>query len=191
MPKKSKIYTRTGDRGDTGLFGGGRVPKSDPRVEAYGRVDEVNALLGMVVAALDGDTQLAARLRRVQNDLFDLGADLATPEGSAYRDRLPQLVEEADWRRLEGWLDEYDAECPPLTSFVLPGGSEAAARAHYARTVCRTAERALVALSHAEHVRPDNLIYLNRLSDLLFVVARRINARAGVAETPWTKREAP
>lgn len=187
MTRKIRIYTRTGDKGDTGLFGGGRVPKDDPRVEAYGRVDELNACLGMLVAAVD-EAGLRERLMEIQNDLFDLGADLATPEDSEFRGRLPQLIEEPDWRKLEGWMDEYDAHCPPLRAFVLPGGSEAAARAHYARTVCRTAERALVSLAHDEEVRSDNLVYLNRLSDFLFILGRYLNVRAGVAETEWKQR---
>lgn len=187
MPKKSKLYTRLGDRGETSLFGGERVPKDHLRVEAYGRLDELSAAIGFLVAALSAD-ELREALQQVQNDLFDLGAELATPPDSRMRDRLPRLMDESDWRRLERLLDRYDAKVPPLRSFVLPGGDESAARAHLARTVCRAAERAVVRLAHGEEVRADVLIYLNRLSDFLFVCARFLNHRAGVEEVSWRQR---
>ena len=187
MPKKSKLYTRQGDRGETSLFGGERVPKDSLRVEAYGQLDHLSATIGLLVVSLAGD-EVAAELRQVQNDLFDLGAELATPPDSRLQYKLPQPIGEADWRRLERLLDAYDAQVPPLRTFILPGGHEAAARAHLARTTCRTAERAVVRLAHEEEVRADVLTYLNRLSDFLFVCARLLNHRAGVEEVTWHPR---
>lgn len=187
MPKKSKLYTRHGDRGETSLFGGERVPKDSLRVEAYGQLDHLSATIGLLVVSLSDD-EVAGELRQVQNDLFDLGAELATPPDSRLQYKLPQLIGEPDWRRLEGLLDAYDAQVPPLRTFVLPGGHETAARAHLARTTCRTAERAVVRLAHEEEVRADVLTYLNRLSDFLFVCARLLNHRAGVDEVTWHPR---
>jgi cob(I)alamin adenosyltransferase len=188
MVKKSKLYTRGGDRGETSLFGGERVPKDHLRVDAYGQLDELSAALGLLIVALPAD-ELRDQLQQVQNELFDLGAELATPPESRLEYKLPPGVEEADWRRLERLLDAYDAQVPPLRTFVLPGGHETAARAHLARTVCRRAERAVVHLAHEEEVRADVITYLNRLSDFLFVVARLLNVRAGVPEVEWQKRE--
>ncbi len=181
-----KIYTRTGDEGMTGLFGGQRVSKDSPRVEAYGAVDEANALLGVVRALLAADDPLQERLTQVQGDLFVVGADLATPdiEGKRASSYVPR-VSEADGTRLEGWIDEAEAELEPMRTFILPGGTLAAAQLHFARTVCRRAERRTVGLAHTEPISPHIRTYLNRLSDLLFVWARLVNARAGVAETPW------
>jgi cob(I)alamin adenosyltransferase len=188
MPKKSKLYTRGGDRGETSLFGGQRVPKDHLRVEAYGQLDHLSATLGLLVVSLPADDEIAAELRQAQNDLFDLGAELATPPDSRLQYKLPQGIGEADWRRLERLLDAYDAQVPPLRTFILPGGHEAAAHAHLARTTCRTAERAIVRLAHDEEVRADVLTYLNRLSDFLFVCARLLNHRAGVDEVTWHPR---
>ncbi|HEX6368117.1 MAG TPA: cob(I)yrinic acid a,c-diamide adenosyltransferase [Longimicrobium sp.] len=187
MPKKSKLYTRGGDRGETSLFGGERVPKDHLRVEAYGQLDHLSATIGLLVVSLSDD-EIAGELRQAQNDLFDLGAELATPPDSRLQYKLPQLIGEQDWRRLERLLDEYDAQVPPLRTFVLPGGHETAARAHLARTTCRTAERTVVRLAHHEEVRADVLTYLNRLSDFLFVCARLLNHRAGVDEVSWQPR---
>lgn len=187
MPKKSKLYTRQGDTGETSLFGGERVPKDSLRVEAYGQLDHLSATIGLLVVSLSDD-EIAGELRQVQNDLFDLGAELATPPDSRLQYKLPQLIGEPDWRRLEGLLDAYDAQVPPLRTFVLPGGHETAARAHLARTTCRTAERAVVRLAHEEEVRADVLTYLNRLSDFLFICARLLNHRAGVDEVTWQPR---
>lgn len=187
MPKKSKLYTRHGDRGETSLFGGERVPKDHLRVEAYGQLDHLSATIGLLVVSLSDD-EIAGELRQVQNDLFDLGAELATPPGSRLEYKLPRSIEEEDWRRLERLLDAYDAQVPPLRTFILPGGHETAARAHLARTTCRTAERAVVRLAHGEEVRADVLTYLNRLSDFLFVCARLLNHRAGVDEVTWQPR---
>lgn len=184
-----KIYTRTGDRGDTGLFGGGRVPKDDARVEAYGAVDELNAVLGLAIARLreDDEQQIAARLETVQADLFSLGAHLATPSaehGGRATAHLPDLPDRRV-AEMEGWIDEAEAELEPLKVFILPGGGESAARLHHARTVCRRAERRVITL--ARDVRLDDLVivYLNRLSDLLFTLARLANRRAGTDDVPW------
>lgn len=179
----SRIYTRTGDDGETGLFGGGRVRKSHRRVTAYGTVDELNAAVGAAVAKLDGGS-VADRLTLIQGDLFNLGAHLATPADARSRNHLPQLPEDRV-AELEAWIDEADAGLEPLKSFILPGGSEAGAALHLARTVCRRAERAVVALAGEEVTDPFITVYLNRLSDLLFVWARLVNHRAGVPETPW------
>ena len=178
-----KIYTRTGDAGDTALFDGTRVLKSDRRVGAYGEVDELNAWLGLVRAAgLDAD--IAAMLERIQRDLFALGARLADP---AHRiaDRVTKAaVSPDDVQRLEGWIDTLEAELPPLRRFIVAGGAPAGASLHVARTVCRRAERAIVALGQ-EAFEHQILTYVNRLSDLLFVMARAVNHRAGAAEQEW------
>jgi cob(I)alamin adenosyltransferase len=184
-----KIYTRTGDRGETGLFGGGRVPKDHLRVEAYGAVDELNACLGMAIVQLraEGDAELAERLLGVQRDLFAIGANLATPapaDGGRHNPHVPRL-DAGRVGEMEGWMDEADAELPPLRVFVLPGGTEAAARLHVARTVCRRAERRVVALAREAQITEDVVVYMNRLSDLLFTLARLANARRGVEDVPW------
>ncbi|HYN87050.1 MAG TPA: cob(I)yrinic acid a,c-diamide adenosyltransferase [Ardenticatenaceae bacterium] len=181
-----KIYTRTGDEGNTGLFGGQRVSKDSPRVEAYGSVDECNALLGVVRVLLD-DVELDERLAQIQSDLLVVGADLATPrvEGKAASSYVPRVRPE-DVARLEDWIDAAEAQLEPMRTFILPGGSKAAAYLHLARTVCRRAERRVVGLEHLEEITPAVRIYLNRLSDLLFVWARLANQRAGVSDIPWT-----
>ena len=172
----SKIYTRTGDDGTTGLGDGTRVPKDSFRVEAYGTVDELNSALGIVLTA---DLPAAVRdaLATIQHELFDIGGELCIPGRRAIREA--QIV------RLEQTLDYFNANLPPLKDFILPGGSEASARLHFARTVCRRAERAAVRLSREESVNPLTLKYLNRLSDLLFVAARYVNTTAGVPEVLW------
>ena len=174
MVKLNKIYTRTGDKGTAGLVDGSRVSKASDRMDAIGEVDEANAALGLAIAAL-GEDQLAGQLRLIQNELFDLGADIATPgdvEGALRI--IPQQVE-----RLEHEIDAMNAELEPLQSFILPGGSAEVAALHLARTVVRRAERAAVALAESEPVNPHALAYLNRLSDHLFVAARSIAARQG------------
>lgn len=181
----SRIYTKTGDRGETGLFGGGRVPKSHDRVAAYGEIDELNAVLGWAVALL-GDRELGGRLNDVQRDLFAIGAHLATPPGARTREHLPDLPR-ARAAEFEGWIDAAEAELDALTHFILPGGSPAGAALHLARTVCRRAERAVVRLAGQEEVDADILVYLNRLSDLLFELARLVNRRAGAPEHPWKR----
>lgn len=185
MVKLNKIYTKTGDDGSTGLATGERRAKSDLRVEAYGTVDETNATVGLVRLHTDGD--LDAILARVQNDLFDLGADLSTP---APADGTPLPFEalritEAQVTRLEAEIDQLNADLKPLDSFILPGGSPAAAHLHLARTVCRRAERLIVALTATgEKVSPPAVKYLNRLSDLFFVAARFAND-GGKADVLW------
>lgn len=179
----SRIYTRTGDRGETGLFGGGRVPKSHPRVAAYGTVDELNATLGWVATLVD-DPAITTRLEAIQGDLFTLGARLATPAGAASESHLPELPTGRP-TELERWIDAAEEDLQPLTSFIVPGGSPAGASLHLARTVCRRAERAVVALAEEVEVQPLVTVYLNRLSDLLFVWARWVNQQAGQEETPW------
>lgn len=178
-----KIYTKTGDRGETGLYGGMRVSKDDARVAAYGTVDEANAALGMA-RAYYADKAVNDDLETIQNALFDVGADLATPQDSKQRSKLTP-IDEADVARLERLIDRYDGELEDLKSFILPGGHEAAATLHFARTVVRRAEREVVALSRHEAVNPQVAVYLNRLSDLLFVMARVVNMRMGVSETRW------
>lgn len=175
-----KIYTRTGDEGETGLWGGLRVPKDSPRVQAYGTVDECNAAIG-VARASGVDAELDALLAQVQNDLFVVGADLATPGETAH---VPRISSEAV-DMLEGAIDRLEVQLEPLRQFILPGGTPSAAYLHLARTVCRRAERWVVTLSRSEPVNPQVIIYLNRLSDLLFVAARRANANAGVHDVPW------
>ncbi len=180
-----KIYTKTGDGGETGLFGGPRVRKSDPRVEAYGEVDELNAAVGAARAAAPApDPELDAHLARIQDDLFRVGAELATPHGAKARAAIPPL-DARRAERLEQAIDGWDAVLPPLHAFVLPGGTPAAAALHVARCVCRRAERRVVALAGAEAVEPATLAYLNRLSDFLFVAARLENHRSGRGDTPW------
>jgi cob(I)alamin adenosyltransferase len=179
----SRIYTKAGDAGDTGLGDGRRVPKDDARVEAFGTVDELNAVLGLVLAAAP---DLAERdlVRSIQNDLFDVGADLCVPpaEGEQPGQRLRVTAAQAE--RLEAAIDRLNADLKPLTSFILPGGAPAAAWCHLARTVCRRAERVVVTLTRAEPVNPQVLVYLNRLSDLLFVLARVLNG-VGRGDVLW------
>jgi cob(I)alamin adenosyltransferase len=179
-----KLYTKTGDDGTTGLFGGARVKKASVRVDAYGTVDELNASIGMVRAtALDPFSE--GVLAQVQVDLFTLGAELATVPGK--EDRLGMaLIGPADATRLEQAIDTVEEALAPLQNFVLPGGTAAAAALHFARTVARRAERSVLALENeGEPVRPDLVIYLNRASDLLFALARRANAVANVPDVPW------
>ena len=176
----TKIYTRGGDAGETSLGDGSRVSKLDARIGAYGTVDELNSALGLVVAG-DCPSDIRIVLVRVQNELFDLGADLSVP--LEHEGRLRTTQEQVD--ALERECDRFNAELPELTSFVLPGGSEAAARLHVARTVCRRAEREALVASGTHVVSPLTLVYLNRLSDLLFILARAANAEAGREEPMW------
>jgi cob(I)alamin adenosyltransferase len=177
-----KIYTRTGDTGETSLYGKTRVSKADPLVDAYGDVDELNAWLGMV-AANSTDTELNEALASIQRDLFAVGAQLADPSERLSSRVTKAHLGEADVVRLENWIDRFEAELPPLTKFILAGGTPAGAALHVARTVCRRGERRMVALSPAPD--PVLLRYVNRLSDLLFVMARLANHRAGRPDTPW------
>jgi cob(I)alamin adenosyltransferase len=188
----SRIYTRSGDAGDTGLGDGRRVPKDHPRVTAYGAVDELNAVLGLLLAG-SPDLAEADLLRSIQNDLFDVGADLCLPqtEGEAPGSRLRVRPEQA--ARLEQAIDRLNAGLTPLNSFVLPGGRPAAAWCHLARTVCRRAERDVVTLARSENVNPQVVVYLNRLSDLLFVLARVCNGngRDDVLWQPGRSQDRP
>jgi cob(I)alamin adenosyltransferase len=178
-----KIYTKTGDAGDTSLFDQTRVSKADARVDAYGEVDELNACLGTARAA-GVDADIAASLEAIQQQLFALGARLADPASRIAERVTKAAVTEADIETLERTIDGLEAELPPLRRFILPGGSAAGAQLHLARTVCRRAERRVVALG-SDAVEPILVVYLNRLSDLLFVMARAVNHRAGVGEVEW------
>ena len=188
MVKLNKIYTRTGDDGSTGLVDGSRLPKHALRLEAVGAVDEANAALGLAVLALDGDWR--GDVVRLQNDLFDLGADLATPgDDFAPSEMVLRIVPaQVDW--IEERIDAANDALEPLTSFILPGGSEASARLHLARTAARRAERAMTALAEAEPVNPAALAFINRLSDYLFVLCRAVNdgGRADVLWKPGANR---
>lgn len=178
-----KIYTKTGDGGETALFGGGRVGKDDLRVDAYGEIDELNAVLG--VARAEGLGEFDGLVRAIQEQLFTLGSILATPAGAKAAKALPPLHPE--WvPAMERSIDTLDEELPPLKSFILPGGTKTSAHLHLARTVCRRAERRVVPLVRGEQVDPTILVYLNRLSDLLFTMARATNHRALVGDVPWT-----
>ena len=174
----SKIYTRTGDAGTTGLGDGSRVGKDAPRIAALGDVDEVNAVVGLLLCE-DLPDEVRTLLTGVQNDLFDLGGELSVPGGAFLKDSQPG--------RLETAIDRFNGELAPLKEFILPGGTRAAALTHQARTVCRRAERAVVALAHAEAVSEPARQYLNRLSDLLFVLARWLNQQAGRGDVLWQK----
>ena len=184
MVTLNRIYTRTGDAGTTHLASGAPVSKASPRVEAYGQVDETNAVIGMARLAVAGAAPLDPILARIQNDLFDLGADLATPDRKAGAAEALRIVA-SQVERLEREIDALNAELSDLTSFVLPGGTPAAAALHLARTVSRRAERSAVALAAVEPVNPDALRYLNRLSDLMFVAARYANDK-GRGDVLWT-----
>ena len=184
-----KLYTRTGDDGTTGLFGGQRVLKDHPRVAAYGDIDELNAALGMANSALaQVDPAVRGRfaviLTQLQSRLFDIGADLATPGGSKHESKVMR-INDAHVTEAERWIDEVDSGNAPMKTFVLPGGTELASRLHQARTICRRAERAMVHLQQSEPITPAALIYINRVADLLFAMARRANAEAGVPDVPW------
>lgn len=179
-----RIYTRTGDAGDTGLFDGTRVPKSDPRVDAYGNVDELASWLGLIRVHLEGSHDVVDMIDQIQRDLFALGAVLADP-----RHRIAARVEKAVLgpeavSRLERWIDALEEGVPPLRKFIMAGGVQAGAELHLARAVCRRAERTMVGLGVGE-VDSHALMYINRLSDLLFTMARAVNARAGVPEIEW------
>jgi cob(I)alamin adenosyltransferase len=180
-----KIYTKTGDAGDTGLFGGGRVPKNHPRVEAYGDVDELNAVIGMV-RALEPLPRIDEVLVPIQRDLFAIGALLATPDLAKMRQHLEKArIDDARIGDLEHAIDDADRELDPLRAFIVPGGSPKAATLHVARTVCRRAERRVVGLASELEIPPLVVIYLNRVSDLLFTLARLANKLAGVGEVTW------
>lgn len=182
-----KIYTKTGDAGDTGLFGGGRVPKNHPRVEAYGDVDELNAAIGFA-RSIEPMPRIDEVLVPIQRDLFAIGALLATPDREKMRQHLEKArVDDDRVGQLERAIDDGDRELEPLRSFIVPGGTPKAAALHVARTVCRRAERRVVSLTETgiDEIPPIVVIYLNRLSDLLFTLARVANRRAGAGEVTW------
>lgn len=199
-PGSSKVYTRTGDKGKTSLIGGARVSKADRRLETYGTVDELNSVLGVVIATLKADLsadfaseeakselpRLVQFLHRTQSDLFDIGSHLAA-EDEALRAKLP-LVHEDHIAELEAEMDGFSARLPALKNFILPGGSSAASQAHIARTVCRRTERLCVALSEESFVESVVIRYINRLSDYLFVLARHLNRLSGAEEILWSPR---
>lgn len=184
-----KLYTRTGDDGSSGLFGGDRVSKSNLRLVAYGTLDELNSILGLLCLHASPACASPERLHQVQNDLFVLGAILATP--AARQDLLGSRMSRPTWELadMEADIDRLTALAPPMTAFVLPGGTPGAAHAHLARTVCRRAEREVVSLTHEEPMNPAVVTYLNRLSDWLFALARAENAVAGVADILWVPRD--
>jgi cob(I)alamin adenosyltransferase len=177
-----KIYTRKGDQGETSLFGGTRVSKDDPRIEAYGTVDELNSVLGLVRASWPA-SPLDEEFRQIQSDLFDVGAQLAAPGNTRFGGVGPSRI-----AQLEQRIDEMEQELAPLRSFILPGGSMAASSLHVARTVCRRSERAVVRLGADDEITSRTISYLNRLSDFLFVAARVANARAGITDVLWSER---
>jgi len=186
----SKLYTKTGDQGETGLFNGQRVRKDHPRVIAYGTVDELNAQIGLAESVIrsrvdtPGWQTLRERLVAIQSDLFTLGAELATPPDAANRARIPVATAQQS-QRLEQWIDEAAVAVAPMQTFILPGGAPAAAHLHVCRTICRRAERDVVHLETGAEINPHVRIYLNRLSDLLFAWARVANHLAGEADVPW------
>ncbi|HEY4219903.1 MAG TPA: cob(I)yrinic acid a,c-diamide adenosyltransferase [Myxococcota bacterium] len=186
-----KIYTRTGDQGQTGLFGGERVAKDDARVRAYGAVDEASAAVGVACASADLPAELKPLLLDIMSDLFDVGAELATPPSALHKlgGKLDSSVNADRAAALERLIDAVDAEVPPLAAFVLPTGTDAAARLHVARTGVRRAEREIVSLARDASVRGDVIVYVNRLSDLLFAWSRLCNHRAGVGDIPWRARK--
>ncbi len=177
-----KIYTKTGDKGETGLFGGDRVAKDSARIEAYGAVDELNSIVG-IVRALKPRSVIDKVLSKIQDQLFILGADLATPR-SKVRSAIPR-IDQSHVLSLEGIIDTFELRLPPLKTFILPGGTPVASHLHLARTVCRRAERCLVRLSRSENVGSDSSVYLNRLSDLFFVLARYANQIEKKKEVQW------
>ncbi len=181
-----KIYTKTGDAGETGLFGGGRVPKDDLRVEAYGTLDEANSALGLLAVHLD-DT-LAPTIQAIQRTLFDIGAELAAPSPGRPASRVPAAVTGEQVESLERLIDAWETELPPLRQFILPGGSAPAAICHLARSLVRRAERRTVTLARSASINPEILKYLNRLSDCLFVLARLLNRRRAVEDVTWDGR---
>lgn len=184
--EKSKLYTRTGDDGTTSLVGGQRVPKDSPRLNAYGTVDEFSSHIGLLFASDKNEIAVQSLLRNILNRLFNVGAYLATaPEPGA--EPQPAGLTEEDCREIEQAIDALDAQVPAIRAFVLPTGTVEAAQAHIARTVCRRAERCIIALSRESYVAPIVITYFNRLSDFLFILARSYNYRAGIEETTWSK----
>lgn len=187
-----KIYTKTGDKGETSLYGGTRVSKAAARVESYGTLDELNAFIGLAKAEIS-DEKVLSQLQKIQFDLFTIGSEAATPTDKLLlangKSRLDLMISEKEITKLELWMDDFDAELEPLRFFILPSGGKAAATLHVCRTVCRRAERAMVFLNETEEVRPELIKYLNRLSDYLFVLARYISKISGEKEDFWNPSE--
>ena len=187
-----KIYTKTGDKGETSLYGGTRVSKAAARVESYGTLDELNAFIGLAKAEIS-DEKVLSQLQKIQFDLFTLGSEAATPTDKMLlangKNRLDLMISEKEITELELWMDDFDAELEPLRFFILPSGGKAAATLHVCRTVCRRAERAMVFLNETEEVRPELIKYLNRLSDYLFILARYISKISGEKEDYWNPSE--
>ncbi|AQX08188.1 cob(I)yrinic acid a,c-diamide adenosyltransferase [Elizabethkingia occulta] len=183
-----KIYTKTGDKGETALYGGTRVSKASARVDAYGTIDELNAFIGIAKSHID-DSDCLKQLAEIQYDLFTLGSEAATPIDKVYlangKSRLPVTIKEEDISKLEVWMDKMDESLEPLQFFILPGGGKAATFLHAARTICRRAERGMVFLNETEEVRPELIKYLNRLSDYLFVMARYASMLDNEQEEYW------
>ena len=178
---KAKIYTKTGDTGQTGLVGGRRVSKNDPRLEAYGTVDELNSCIGLAISLLPKENDAAPLLKKIQNELFNLGSRLACDDAEMMK-HLPAISDE-QIRDMEKKMDTWESQLPPLKNFILPGGSQASSALHVARTICRRAERRTLALT----VEPILVVYLNRLSDFLFTIARKVNADLGEKDIAWEK----
>lgn len=187
-----KIYTKTGDKGETSLYGGTRVSKAAARVESYGTLDELNAFIGLAKAEIS-DEKVLNQLQKIQFDLFTVGSEAATPTDKLLlangKNRLDLMISEKEITELELWMDDFDAELEPLRFFILPSGGKAAATVHVCRTVCRRAERAMVFLNETEEVRPELIKYLNRLSDYLFILARYISKISGEKEDYWNPSE--
>ena len=187
-----KIYTKTGDKGETSLYGGTRVSKAAARVESYGTLDELNAFIGLAKAEIS-DEKVLNQLQKIQFDLFTVGSEAATPTDKMLlangKNRLDLMISEKEITELELWMDDFDAELEPLRFFILPSGGKAAATLHVCRTVCRRAERAMVFLNETEEVRPELIKYLNRLSDYLFILARYISKISGEKEEFWNPSE--
>ena len=187
-----KIYTKTGDKGETSLDGGTRVSKAAARVESYGTLDELNAFIGLAKAEIS-DEKVLSQLQKIQFDLFTVGSEAATPTDKMLlangKNRLDLMISEKEITELELWMDDFDAELEPLRFFILPSGGKAAATVHVCRTVCRRAERAMVFLNETEEVRPELIKYLNRLSDYLFILARYISKISGEKEDYWNPSE--
>jgi cob(I)alamin adenosyltransferase len=179
-----KIYTGTGDNGETGLFGGERVLKSDSRVEAYGSVDELNAFIGLTISELK-DEDIKKALLNIQNQLFTVGSDLSTPDTEKNKKLNIPRAPQSFYTEIEKLIDKYSAELEELKYFILPGGAKAAAMMHVCRTICRKAERAVVELNSREKIGNNIIVYLNRLSDLFFVLARYVNKQSGVPDVKW------
>lgn len=186
---KSGLYTRTGDGGETSLVGGQRIAKDSLRLESYGTIDELSSQLGRLASDAGVGDEVCGQVREVQNELFNIGSYLATAVAAGETPACPSLQDGAMTARLEGWIDALDEQTPPMHAFVLPGGFPAAADAHVARTVCRRAERCIIALSRTEYVDSAVIKFVNRLSDYLFAVARYINFANGVAEVVWQQNK--